>query len=139
MKKKIVFWVSLFIAVISFFMSSKYIYIYCFSDGHCWKLWNFFKFIEPLLFLFLPILLFSIITYFLKDQVFKVWLRFIYWYLPFYVLVILLLSDRVSTGWSMGSIFNSEFFAITLSGLFLIISLFLILYKIADIADKHNK
>lgn len=135
-KKNIVFWVSLFITVISFFMSSKYIYRYCFSDGNCWKLWNIFNFIEPLLLLFLPILLFSIITYFLKDQVFKTWLRFTYWYTLFYILVILLLSDRVSTGWSMGSIFNSEFFAITLSGIFVIISLVLVIYKAISIKNK---
>ena len=79
--------------------------------------------------LFFPILLFSIITYFLKEGVFKAWLKFAYWYFPIYILVILFLSDRGSGGYLMGPVFNSEFFALTLSGLFVIISLILVIGK----------
>jgi len=81
------------------------------------------------LFLFISILLFSIITYFLKEQVFKAWFRFICWYTPFNILVILFLSDRSTGGWINPHMFNSEFFAITLSGFFIIISTIIVIYK----------
>jgi hypothetical protein len=75
--------------------------------------------------IFFPILLFSSVTYFIKEEVFKAWLKFTYWYFPIYILAILFLSGM--GGGFLSSAFSPNFFAISLSGLYIIISFFLVL------------
>jgi hypothetical protein len=72
--------------------------------------------------IFFPIALFSIITYFIKEGVFEPWLKFTCWYFPIYFLVILFLSD----GGGFISL-DSDFFALSLSSIYIIISFFLVL------------
>lgn len=134
-KKNIVFWVSLLGGVSCFLLSgTKMLIFWCGSSNHICR--SNLDSLSDYLFLFVFILLFSIITYFLKDQVFKSWSRFTYWYTPFYVLVILFLSDRSTGGWINTHMFNSEFFAITLSGIFIIVSLILVIYKTISARKK---
>jgi hypothetical protein len=125
MTKLKVFLISLIVLGVGLLLSSKNVYKYCFSEGHCWRFWEIFNSVEPYFFILIPILLFSIVTYFIKEGVFKAWLKFTYFYIPIYVLAILLLSDN--RGGGFGPIFDSEFFALTLSGLYLIISFILVI------------
>ena len=128
MTKIKVFLISLIAVAVWFLLSSVKMLTFWCGVGHLDCQDNLDSFSDYLV-LFFPILLFSIITYFLKEGVFKAWLKFTYWYFPIYILVILFLSDRGSGGYLMGPVFNSEFFALTLSGLFVIISLILVIYK----------
>ena len=136
MTKLKVFLVSLIVLGIGLFLSSKNVYKYCFSEGHCWRFWEIFNSVEPYFFILIPILLFSTITYFIKEDVFKAWLKFTYYYIPIYVLVILLLSDN--RGGGFGPIFDSEFFAASLSGFYIIISLILVIYKAVSLKGSKK-
>lgn len=137
--KLVVFWVSLGGVIVSFLLSSRYIYTYCFSEGHCWKLWEIFNSLAPLLLILLPILFFSLITYPLDEKVFRLWLRFTYWYVPIYVFIILFFSDNSNGSFITGPMFDSEFFSITLSIIFSIISLILIISKNVNLKIKEQK
>ena len=75
--------------------------------------------------LFLPILLFSVITYFVKEEVFRAWLKFTYWYFLIYILIIFFLSDSRPGG--LGLMLDSEFFAVSLSGLYVITSFLMVI------------
>jgi hypothetical protein len=91
--------------------------------------------------LFIPILLFSIVTYFLKEDVFKPWLKFTYWYYPIYILVILLLSGMGGGGgYLIGNVFDSNFFALSQSVIYAIISSFIVilLFPLKDSKKKRN-
>lgn len=138
MTKKKVFLISL-IAVIVWFLlrNEKILASLCENVNLCedygrYSLFNLngnFYILFPLNFssfflIFFPIALFSIITYFLKEGVFKSWLKFTRWYYPIYFLVILFLSD----GGGFISL-DAKFFAINLSGFYIVISLTLIIYK----------
>jgi hypothetical protein len=128
MTKKKVLLISLIGSGAVLSLSSESVYEYCFSKGHCWGFFEVFDFVRPFLFILLPIFLFSVATYFLKEGVFKTWMKFTYWYLPIYVLVILLLSGMGGGGgYIVGDIFSSEFFALSLSVIYIIISLILVI------------
>jgi hypothetical protein len=91
------------------------------------------------LILFLPIFLFSLVTYFIKEEVFKAWLKFTYWYFPVYILSILFLSGMGGGGgYMIGNVFDSNFFAISLSGLYIIISLILVVYKAVSLKGSKK-
>lgn len=77
----------------------------------------------------IPLLLFSLITYFLHEEVFRAWLRFAYWWVPLSIVLIFLAAGSSGGGYGMPNIFDQEFVAITLSGLFALISLILIIVK----------
>jgi hypothetical protein len=130
MTKIKVFLISLIGTGVGLFTSSDDVYKYCITEGRCWDFWEISNLIVPFFVIFLPVLLFSAITYFLKEGVFKSWLKFTYWYFLIYVLVILLLSGMGGGGgYIVGDIFNSEFFAFNLSWLYIIISLILVVDK----------
>jgi hypothetical protein len=125
MTKKKVFVISLAITVTNFLLigGNKTLDFWCGENNYDCR--SNLLYFNSYLFLFLPILLFSIITYFIKEEVFRVWLKFTYWYFPVYILVILFLSDN--SGGFFSYLLSSKFFAVTLSGLYIIISFFLVL------------
>lgn len=80
-----------------------------------------------LLFVFPFVLLFSLITYFLPESVFRAWVNFTKWWVPLQILLVALTPE--SSGGYFVVILDKQFVAIILSGLFAIISLLLILWK----------
>ena len=80
-----------------------------------------------ILFVFPFVLLFSLITYKMRDEVSRAWLRFAQWWVPLQILLVALTPD--SSGGYFVVILDKQFTAIILSCLFAIISLLLIAWK----------
>lgn len=78
------------------------------------------------LLIFIPLFLFSLITYKMRDEVYRAWLRFAYVWVPFSI-VLIFLSPQYSTDWmypvEKGTV------AFLTSALFATISLILIVWK----------
>ena len=77
------------------------------------------------LFIFLPLLILSIISFFIKGQTFNSWLRFAYWFLPINFLFVLLAPISDSSLFPVDKVRVSLF----LSGAFLIIGILIIVGK----------
>src|SRR3989338_8669361 len=80
-----------------------------------------------LLFVFPVALLFSLITYKMRDEVSRAWIKFTTWWVPLQILLVALTPE--SSGGYFVVILDTQFAAIILSGLFTIISLLLIVVK----------
>ena len=129
MTKKKVFWISLVGTVVFFTLSPSNLYGYCFQEGHCWRLWNVIESTAPYFFLLPLLLLFSIITYKMREEVFRSWIRFAYWWIPISLFLIYLAGGSSGGGFGMPNVLDQEFVSIILSGLFAIISLLVITWK----------
>ena len=131
MTKKKVFWGSLigvivYLILVIFWQS---LHTFCFTEGHCWKLWNVFKSIADLLH-FLPIIfLLSLITYFLREEIFRAWLHFAYFWIPISLFFVYLASGSSGGGFGIPNVFDQESVSIIFSGLFAVISLVIIIIK----------
>jgi hypothetical protein len=80
--------------------------------------------------IFLPIfaiLVFSLITYKMRDEVFRLWLRFVYWWIPFSMFLTLITPN--ANGGYFVSLWDNEMTAIFSSFIFVIVSTILIIYK----------
>ena len=84
-------------------------------------------FIAMLLFVFPFVLFFSLITYKMRDEVSRAWIRFATWWVPLQILLVALTPE--SSGGYFVVILDKQFVAIILSGLFTLISLLLIAYR----------
>lgn len=83
---------------------------------------------QPLVLFSFSVFLVSALLYFLREEIFRSWLRFAKWYLPLAGIAILL-SRRSHGGWGYPNIFATEIVAMWTAGLFFLISLILIIYK----------
>lgn len=126
MTKKKVFWISL-VGVAVFFIAGYAIPLLCGEYSYICqdRLETFF----PSLLLFFPVFLFSLITYFVREEVFRAWLRFAYWWIPLSLVMIYLAAGNSGGGFGMPNILDQEFVALIFSGLFALISLILISIK----------
>lgn len=83
--------------------------------------------------LFLPLfisslaLIFSLVTYYLPESVFRAWVTFAKWWVPLQILLVLLVPE--SSGGFFVVIFDKQFATIVLSALFTVISLGIIIWK----------
>ncbi len=82
---------------------------------------------DSLFYISFPIFLFSLITYKLREEVFRSWLHFAYWWMPFEILFVLG-SMGGGGGFGMHS-FGGEDVAMILSVLFFAISLVIIVAR----------
>ncbi|MEK7068888.1 MAG: hypothetical protein AAB947_00735 [Patescibacteria group bacterium] len=78
-------------------------------------------------FLFPPLFLFSLITYKMREKVFRAWLHFAYWWVP--LSIVLTFLSRGGGGFGMPNVFDQEFVAFVFSALFFIVSLLIIAWK----------
>lgn len=83
--------------------------------------------IISLLFFALPLTVFSLITYKMRNEVFRAWLRFSHWWIPLSFILILSASNEPGNIFPFPSL--QAIFGIALPGLYFIISLILILLK----------
>ena len=74
---------------------------------------------------FLPLFLLSLITYKLRDEIFRAWLIFAKWWVPLTIILVLLAP---TTGYSLVPIDKGRV-SLFMNALFLILSLLLIAYK----------
>lgn len=124
--KKSVLVISLVGTAILFTPFSIDLYSYCFQQGRCPGLWNFFEIILPYLLLFPPILVISIIIYFLREEIFRTWSNFTaIWVL--FVIIIALLFPAESQG-KFFSVSRGEV-VFVFDILYALISLLIILWK----------
>lgn len=89
-----------------------------------------YKFVaEPLFNISLSLFIISAITIFLRDQIFYSWLKFAYWWLPVTVLLVLIVPT------SDGSLLpiTKEIVSLWMSGLFVFISLVIMIKKTFDL------
>lgn len=94
-----------------------------------YECWDRLEFAGNLILIFLPILIISLITYLLREEVFRAWLKFAYWWIPVSLAFIYLAGGSSGGGFGMPNVFDQEFVSIIFSGLFFIISLILIIWK----------
>ena len=96
--------------------------------------------ILPTLFFFaLPLLVLSLITYKMRDEVFRAWLRFAYWWIPVSLVFIYLAGGWSGGGFGIPNVLDQEFVSIIFSGLFAIISLLLIIWKYFTFRRKFEQ
>lgn len=82
----------------------------------------------------IPVVPFSIITYFLREEVFRAWLRFTYWWTPLSFIIVLFSGDS-HPGNTLG-ISGQAFFGILTWGLYIIISIAIIGWR--HFATRHK-
>jgi hypothetical protein len=64
----------------------------------------------------------------MREEVFRSWLHFAYWWVPLSIILTLITPDG-SGGWGIPNLISPEIVAITFSSLFAIISLIIIIWK----------
>lgn len=74
---------------------------------------------------FIPILLFSLLTYFLADRIFKIWLAFTAGWIPLTMFLIYITPDHYAN--FTVNILDKKLVAFLMSGLYFIVSLIIIL------------
>lgn len=79
-------------------------------------------------FIFPFVFLFSLITYFLKDEIFKTWSKFTYVWIP--ISIILTLITPSSSGSFFVSLWDQQMTALFMSSLYVIISLAVVIFKV---------
>jgi len=128
MNKKTVLAISLVGTVVGFLITGlTMLKFWCGPNGYA--CWDRLEFVGNLLLIFLPAFVFSIITYFLREEVFRAWLRFAYWWIPVSLVFIYLAGGWSGGGFGIPAVLDQEFVSLILSGLFVLISLLLIAYK----------
>jgi len=135
--KKIVFFTGLlgmlFLAFL-FFLDTKF----CYAISWCMNLRrNFNGDIFQLIFIFPPVFLFSLLTYWMREEIFRAWWNFARWWVPIIIAVTLLLEFGGGGGGGMGiSGAVSGGFDIFVIGIFYAIFIIVSLYKIARAHDR---
>ncbi len=100
---------------------------YCYSTDWCRNLWDTLNLAGYILFPFPLVFLFSLITYFLPEAIFRAWIRFTTWWVPAQIVLTLLTPE--SSGGLFISLVDKQLTAIVLSFFFATISLVLIIWK----------
>lgn len=108
--------------VISLILTSEQFYDFCFSGGHCWHLYNFVDSISNLFVFFPVILLFSLVTYKMRDEVFIAWVKFTLFWVPLSVFFVAITPDTSA----MLQVVDKEFITALFLGLFALISVVII-------------
>lgn len=122
-KKKGLLWASLIstICIIGFIFIPSV--DYCYSHYWCSQIESWLSDFSFILVLLPVVLLLSIITYRMREAVFKKWLKFSFWYIPVYIIFSYFIVDSTpgtGGGWAVPDL--------SMLASVLIISLFLILY-----------
>lgn len=102
---------------------------FCYNNPWCNKLWDTINFIGYSSYPFVPLFLLSLISFFLREEVFRAWLRFTYWWLPVYIIAVYFVASNSSGGFGIPNVFDQQTVSFIFSGLFLIISLVIITIK----------
>lgn len=124
--KKKVFWVSLIGGLIFIFLLFLVLNDSCGSSKKlCRSLYDntaSFLFIFPLFFFF------SIITYFLREEVFQAWLHFTKWWIPLSIFLVLIMPDGQGGGY-MPSLIDKQVVAFLTSSIFILNSTIIIISR----------
>lgn len=137
MTKKIILLSSLAAMVVAYVFSEPVLFGICrdtYTFGnHVGCLDKLPELIISLLFVFVPILLLTLITYKIRDEVFRAWWNFARWWVPVIILVTYLQSTQSGgSGMGIGGAMSSAVDAITLGffyAVLVIVSLWRIVHK----------
>jgi hypothetical protein len=75
----------------------------------------------------LPMFIFSLITYFLREEVFRAWFRFTYWWIPLSFIIVLFSSSRQPA--NIVGISDQAIFGVLTLGLYVLVSLSIVVLK----------
>lgn len=103
----------------------------CNYDNLCWDTINS---TAGFFFLFPVMILSSLVTWWLNDQIFNSWRRFAYWWIPLSALIIFT-TPTTDHSWALGGP-TRQTMSFVMSGLFLFISLIIIAYKYFKLKKK---
>jgi len=92
--------------------------------------------INPLGFLSLSLLATSVVLFFVREQVFYTWRNFAFWWVPFSLLLTVLVGNGERGSFGLGSLIDSEFVAMFMAVLFFLISVVLVIYKSYSLRSK---
>jgi len=124
---------SLILFVLFFVAGSQF----CYQSAFCTSFFiRFHPFvIADFLFIAPVILIFSVFTYFLREEIFRSWVLFAKWWVPLSIVLTLITPE--TTGSSFVPFFGRGHVALAMSGLFFIISLLIIAWKY--VATRRSK
>jgi hypothetical protein len=101
----------------------------CYIEHWCRSVFDMFSSDNFSALFFTPSLFFlSLLTYKMRDEVFRTWLHFAYWWIPLSI-ILTLITPNGSGGWGIPNLISPELVALTFSTLFATISLIIITLK----------
>ena len=119
-------------SVITFFNLLSIGFSYSFFDS-CYKMLTCQKFvidpldsIAPYTLLFVPILLFSLVTYKMREEIFRAWIKFAVWWIPL-SMILILISPEYTNDLVLPIVKGTV--AMATSAVFIVVSLFIIARK----------
>jgi hypothetical protein len=124
--KKLVLWISL---IVTLFLGLVLIIEgkdYCYQNILCEKIFNLAGFLSFNIFLFPVILFFSLITYKMRDEVFRLWVRFTYIWLPL-TLILVFIAPEYQNSWL--PIYEKGFVSFVMSAIYVLVSIILVVIK----------
>ena len=89
--------------------------------------------IAEVIFIFVPIFILSLITYKMREEIFRAWVKFTYVWVPLTIIFTLLAPEYTN---SLLPIFEKGFVSFSMSFLFLLISLIIIISKHFSLKQK---
>jgi hypothetical protein len=95
--KKSVFYLSI-IPVLIFIGLGVSQNTFCYETSWCRNKWEFINILGSLLISFFPVFLLSLVTFWMKEEVFKAWYKVASWFVPVIVLTTIYLNATSSSG-----------------------------------------
>lgn len=100
------------------------------SPDVCWSYVRDIKDVfDPFIFLFPIVLIFSLTTYRLHEEIFRAWLKFAYLWVPLSIVVMFLLSMDTGGGGFGMNLIHPEAIAMFFAGVFTVVSIVIIAWK----------
>ena len=130
--KKIVFWASLLPSLLIVILVVFLVSNICSNNKLCELGVSLLNVLGTTVFIFPCVLVFSLITYKMKEEIFKSWVRFVYWYVPVYIAYSIWVSGILNDTGDMSVLFSqglTMLFILFLIFLFVLISIFIIVRK----------
>jgi hypothetical protein len=90
---------SSFVAIVLYVLADlAFSYDRCFATGRCPALYDFINSIAPLILTLVPLFVFSLLTYKMREEVFRAWWNFARWWVPVIVAVTIFLNNAGGSG-----------------------------------------
>ncbi|KKP79686.1 MAG: hypothetical protein A2271_03070 [Candidatus Moranbacteria bacterium RIFOXYA12_FULL_35_19] len=138
MMKKNVLWISSIVIMLLLFVAYIQNGDICYSRSWCNNLWDTINIVSEIILIFIPVFIFSLITYKMREEVFQSWWRFARWFVPVIMLVTFLIySQHQGGGMGISGAISSGFNDLIV-GIFYVIFIITSAIKIA-LAYRRKK
>lgn len=138
MTKKIVLIIGLFVILFLLFLAYLQGGTDCYSTPWCGRLWDSINTTGAVLMVFIPVFLFSLITYKMREEVFRAWWNFAIWFVPLIMFVTFLQNYSSHLGGSGISSAVNDSFNYFILGLLYLIFVVVSVFRIASVY-RNNK